>query len=132
MRQLVLASLVLLLLSIRGIAQTKAELSNLKLINANYQSCLDEGENRVACSRLYYIDVDSVMRGVYEHLKMGLKPVQQAYLVKEQQEWLQFRDRRFRLIDKHNNLEGRDREMVSYHDKANFVIERAMILIGRI
>ena len=119
-------------MSIQGVAQTKVEFSNFKLIDANYQFCLNKGENMLACSCRYYIAVDSVMRGVYEHLRIGLKPGPQAQLVKEQREWLQFRDRQFKLIDKHNDLEGRDREMVSYHEKAVILKERASVLIGRI
>ena len=132
MRLSLLLLLVLALLSIQGVAQTNVELSSLKQIDANYQSCLDEGKNMLACSSRYYFEVDSVMGATFEHLKKGLKTRQQAHFVKQQQEWLQFRDRQFKLIDKHNELEGRDREMVSYYEKANIVKERALILVGRI
>jgi len=99
--------------------------------DANYRSCLDKGENMLACSRSYYIQVDSILVSAHEHLRNKLKPVEQSRLAKEHQEWLKLRDRQFREIDKDNPVEGRDYEMFRNHEKTAVLKKRALTLMSR-
>ena len=105
--------------------------SDLMARDADYQSCLDKGENMLACSRRYYIQVDSILIRAQEHLKNRLKPAEQVRLDKENKEWLKLRDRQFRKIDKDNLMEGREDEMFRYHEKAAVLKKRALTLMSR-
>ena len=131
MKVIVLALSLTAFLSIQGLAQSKEMRSDLMVRDANYQSCLDEGEDMLACSRSYYIQVDSILISAHEHLRNKLKPAEQSRLAKEHQEWLKLRDRQFEKIDKDNLMEGRNYEMFRYHEKAAVLKKRALTLMSR-
>jgi len=133
MRRLILISFILALGGFPARAQTNTLLADLKQMEAGYQSCLDKGENMLACSRRHYLQSESVLNSVYYQLKSKLPPEKKAALAGEQRQWLKLRDRRFSMIQTEDSgLGGRDSLMYIYHEQATVVKERIRVLIPRI
>lgn len=73
----------------KSYSQTHTDLQTLK---TEYQSCLDKGENMLACSSWYYMVMDSMLNLAYKNLRAKCDSVQKENLKDEQLDWLAKRD----------------------------------------
>lgn len=102
-----------------------------------HQTCLDSGIDMLGCSKSFYLQMDSMLNVVYHQLRATLGEKQKQALKNQQFKWIKKRDTYFNKQD--NTLQkkyekgewGRDMEMITYDDKANFIKERVIVLIKR-
>lgn len=123
-----------ILVGIHCSSQTLKTIENMQI---EYQSCLDTGNAMHLCSADYYEKSDSLLNFVYNKLRKKYNPAQKRNLKKEQINWLAKRDLYFKkeytsLKNNKNFEEGtHDFEMVLYHTKSKFVIDRVKELIKK-
>jgi uncharacterized protein YecT (DUF1311 family) len=84
-------------LTLTSQAQT---LRDLTTIDKKYQTCLDKGTNMLACSQLYYSQMDSLLNVTYNQLRRPLDQSGKAALKNEQLKWLGKRDVYFKKVEK--------------------------------
>lgn len=86
----------------------------------------------LGCANAYYKLMDSCLNVAYRQLIKTLDNSSKEALKKEEIIWLKTRDKKFKLIEKANKMEGQDGEMVRTDKKADFVKERVLVLIKRL
>lgn len=124
-----------ILVGIHCSSQTLKTIENMQI---EYQSCLDTGNAMHLCSTDYYEKSDSLLNVVYNKLRKKYNPAQKRNLKKEQINWLAKRDLYFKkeytsLKNNKNFEEGtHDFEMVLYHNKSKFVIDRVKVLVKKL
>ncbi len=125
----------LTMLPIMSYAQTLSMISDL---DRRHQNCLDKGQQMQSCSRLYYLQMDSVLNMAYNNLKLSLSSNDRLVLKKEEINWLKKRDKYFKNQVKEFQQKlksgewGPDMFMIVYDNDAEFIKERNIVLINRI
>lgn len=108
---------------------------DIKVMNAiesDYQHCLDNGENMLGCSKVYYTQMDSMLNRVYNKLRKQLSTSEFSTLKSQQISWIANRDRYFKSIKlspEEKELPEEDQQMVIIDKKADFVRNRVLELI---
>jgi len=132
----ILLATCLLLLSIK---EAKAQsLKSLDEITKKHQACLDTGVDMLGCSKMYYLQVDSLLNVAYNQLRFKMSGSDKESLKKEQLAWLKKRDSYFKqqnLMFQRKFEEGEwgsDMAMITYSDQAGFVKERVVVLLKRV
>jgi uncharacterized protein YecT (DUF1311 family) len=117
-----------------GSAQTIESVENMA---TKYQTCLDTGVDMLGCSKRFYFQMDSMLNVVYENQITTLEASKKATLERQQIAWLKKRDNYFKKQDKKSQYKirksewGKDMEMITYDEKANFIKRRVIDLIKR-
>lgn len=106
----------------------KKELEKLSISN---QKRLDTGRFMLDTERSYYIQMDSMLNVVYNHIRKSMNENEKSALKKIQLQWLKDRDVRFKEINQNDYGMGggQDEAMVKYQKKSVYVIERVNYLI---
>lgn len=125
---------ILLIVCMVGRTQTVKTVEDMAI---KHQACLDSEIDMLGCSKSFYLQMDSMLNVVYHQLRATLGEKQKQALKNQQFKWIKKRDTYFNKQD--NTLQkkyekgewGRDMEMITYDDKANFIKERVIVLIKR-
>lgn len=122
--------LLLLTCSLFVSAQKTIKINDVLLIDKYYQTCVADGQN-MKCALTYYNKMDSCLTVAYKQLLSKLDKSSKATLKKEQSAWLKGQEKEFKAIDQGNEVEGRDGELAIEDEKAKFIKERVLLLIGK-
>jgi uncharacterized protein YecT (DUF1311 family) len=104
------------------------------VLETQYQQCLDNGQNMLACSKLFYLQMDSLLNVYYQKLRTTCNDQQKSNLKTEQIKWLSKRDAYFKTTrykaqkNSQNGIVPKDDEMFMYNDNAEFVQARVLEL----
>jgi uncharacterized protein YecT (DUF1311 family) len=112
-------------------AQPTIKAYDIILIDKQYQACLDDGQN-MKCALTYYNKMDSCLTIANKQLLSKLDKSSKNTFKKEQTAWLKDQEKEFKAIDQGNTIEGRDGEMAVEDEKAKFIKERVLVLIGKL
>ncbi len=113
-------------------------LASVTKIETSYQTCLDKGKNKKACSYKFYNEANSLLNVTFNNLILKLNKQEINELKKEQRMWLLKRDVYFKAAhyevrDELGIDEGTTDFEMTYNDKkSQFVIARAIVLINRL
>jgi uncharacterized protein YecT (DUF1311 family) len=115
-----------------GIQCSGQTVKTMDSLEESYQICLDKGANMLACSQVYYQQMDTMLNLVNKRLYKNLSASQRSALKSQQLKWLSRRDQYFKNIPlepEEKILEKEDREMVVTDRRAGFVKERVIELL---
>ena len=131
-KKLIPAMIVSLLLVNKGQAQT---LKSISILEKQNQDCLDKGEDMTGCAADFGNQMDSLLNLAYNNLRKTLSPAGKDSLKAEELSWIKKRDAAFKKNAKMENDDlggGTMSIMATYQDNADFVKERAIVLIKRL
>jgi len=118
-----------------GFSQTIKTIDSLE---TQYQTCLDEGQFMLGCSKTFYSQMDSLLNVQYKNLRSKCDSIQKENLKEEQLQWLSKRDKQFRENQKQVHKEAKEKgydggeieTMILTDKNAMFVKKRIIELLN--
>ncbi len=107
-------------------------------IESVHKSCLQIKFDSVACSRLYFFQLDSMVNIVFAKAKMTVSGDEKIALIKDQLSWAAKKETFYKRQDQnflYNLQEGawkKDMIRVTYEEKAEFLLKRIKLLLKKL
>jgi uncharacterized protein YecT (DUF1311 family) len=122
-----LVTILLLFVGTHVFSQTTKDLREMETQN---QSCLDEGIDMIGCQIRYYQQLDSVLNLAYSNLRSKLSEKEKASLKTKQLKWLQERDVYFRNLENDRDTsEIEIGQLAKYLEMNNYIKDRIIYLL---
>lgn len=115
-------------------------LETIRSLETSNHQCLDNGQNMLRCTTVFYIEMDSILNVAYSSLRKRLTVGELEVLKREEREWIKKKDAYFKKhvsevelqVDAKKSEWGEIGYQVLYADEADFIKERAIELIKRL
>ena len=91
--------IVLILLCLISTNCYSQSLKDVERVEINAQNCADTTNDVIACEKLHYKQMDSMLNLVYKKLKIINKEEDFKKIKSDQIQWLSLRDKEFKKID---------------------------------
>lgn len=112
----------------------------IRSLETSHKNCLDKGQNMLRCTTVFYIQIDSMLNLAYANLRKQLTDSGKEQLKADDREWIKKKDVYFKkhvheievMINAKKSEWGEVGYGALYLDEADFLKERAIVLINRL